>query len=63
MRVMSSRRHLSPRTKAAGACVNVGWTTWGGSMSTSILGRLRSDCVSTLIGPSTFDKVGHVSPE
>ena len=58
MRVMSSRRHLSPRTKAAGACVNVGWTSWAGSVSTSLFDVLNGSFIP-LIGPSTFDKVGH----
>jgi hypothetical protein len=54
---------VDPITCSIGLSTDSDEPRGGGSTCTSILGRLRSDCVLTLIGPSTFDKVGHVSPE
>ena len=54
MRCKVQAGHQSTGTKRVAACLKrlFGRTTWGGSMSTSILRRLRSNSVSALIGSS-----------
>jgi hypothetical protein len=54
---------VDPITCSIGLSTDSDEPRGGGSMSKSLLSRLSFVHGSPLIGPSAFDKVGHVSPE